>query len=72
MQFDARAAKLLKPKEHFTIDGYPALRLVATSNHEDMEVPVQKPRRWENASDKDRPLAEYVSSRCYCGLGRTT
>lgn len=32
MQFDARAAKLLKPKEHFTIDGYPGLRLVAMSN----------------------------------------
>ncbi len=31
MQFDARAAKLLKPKEHFTIDGYPGLRLAATS-----------------------------------------
>ncbi|MHA6847314.1 tyrosine-type recombinase/integrase [Ralstonia syzygii] len=27
MHFDARAAKLLKPGEHMTIDGYPGLRL---------------------------------------------
>ena len=31
MQFDARAAKLLEPGRHITIDGYPGLRLEATA-----------------------------------------
>ncbi|MGE8703615.1 MAG: Arm DNA-binding domain-containing protein [Achromobacter sp.] len=31
MQFDARAAKLLEPGRHLTIDGYPGLRLEATA-----------------------------------------
>lgn len=31
MQFDARAAKLLEPGQHLTIDGCPGLRLVATA-----------------------------------------
>lgn len=31
MYFDARAAKLLKPGEHLTVDGCPGLRLVATA-----------------------------------------
>jgi integrase len=31
MQFDARAAKLLQPGAHLTIDGCPGLRLVATA-----------------------------------------
>lgn len=31
MYFDVRAAKLLKPDEHLTIDGCPGLRLVATA-----------------------------------------
>lgn len=31
MQFDARAAKLLKPGEHFTLDDYPGLRLEAAA-----------------------------------------
>ncbi|TKR53515.1 DUF4102 domain-containing protein [Allopusillimonas ginsengisoli] len=30
MQFDARAAKLLLPKQHITIDGHPGLRLEAS------------------------------------------
>ena len=32
MQFDARAAKLLEPGQHLTIDGCPGLRLVATGS----------------------------------------
>lgn len=32
MHFDARAAKLLLPKEHITIDGYPGLRLEASAS----------------------------------------
>lgn len=32
MQFDARAAKLLEPGQHITIDGYPGLRLTATQS----------------------------------------
>ncbi|MGE8691679.1 MAG: tyrosine-type recombinase/integrase [Achromobacter sp.] len=32
MQFDARAAKLLEPGRHLTIDGYPGLRLEATES----------------------------------------
>lgn len=31
MQFDARAARLLEPGRHLTIDGYPGLRLEATA-----------------------------------------
>lgn len=31
MQFDARAAKLLKPGEHIMVDGFPGLRLEATA-----------------------------------------
>jgi len=31
MQFDARAAKLLEPGRHLTIDGYTGLRLEATA-----------------------------------------
>lgn len=31
MQFDARAAKLLEPGRHLTIDGYPGLRLEASA-----------------------------------------
>lgn len=33
MHFDARAAKLLSPGTHLTIDGYPGLRLEATQNY---------------------------------------
>ena len=32
MQFDARAAKLLKPGEHIMVEGCPGLRLVATAS----------------------------------------
>ncbi|CAG2129384.1 tyrosine-type recombinase/integrase [Cupriavidus numazuensis] len=32
MYFDARAAKLLKPGEHMTIEGHPGLRLECTAN----------------------------------------
>lgn len=32
MQFDARAAKALRPGQHITYDGYPGLRLVATAS----------------------------------------
>jgi Arm DNA-binding domain len=31
MQFDARAAKLLQPGAHVTVDGAPGLRLVAST-----------------------------------------
>ncbi len=33
MHFDARAAKLLKPGEHLTIDSHPGLRLKCMGNH---------------------------------------